>query len=88
MVGLLFVGLSLFFNFSWLTVSERIGGSISGLFVKLEQRKRERADRRIGEAAQEEMQEHITAHKEQLPPADRELKIEPPLRGFPARKSS
>lgn len=83
MVVLLFTGLSLFFNFSWLTVSERIGGAISSLFVKLEQRKRERADRRIGEAAQEEMQEHISAHKEQLPPADRELKIEPPIKAFP-----
>ncbi|XVN73769.1 DNA translocase FtsK [Oligella sp. MSHR50489EDL] len=83
MAAMFFFGFSLFFNFSWLNLSERLGSVISGLFIKLDRLRSERIDRRIGEAAQEEMDEQITAHKEQLPPADRPLKIEPPIKAFP-----
>ena len=88
MAVMLFVGLSLFFNFSWLNISERIGGAIAGLFVSFDKFKSERADRRIGEAAQEEMNEQITAHKEQLPPSDRPLKIEPAIKAFPVSEKA
>lgn len=83
MAAMLVFGFSLFFNFSWLTISERLGSAISGLFVKFDKFRAERIDRRIGEAKQEEMHEQITAQKEQLPPADRPLKIEPAIKAFP-----
>lgn len=83
MAAMLVFGFSLFFNFSWLNISERLGSAIFGLFVKFDKLRAERIDRRIGEAAQEEMDEQITAHKEQLPPADRPLKIEPAIKAFP-----
>ena len=45
------IGLSLFLDFSWLAVAERVGGFIEG-FSRRAQRKREEAeDRAIGEAA-------------------------------------
>ncbi len=83
MVAMFFFGFSWFFNFSWLNLAERLGSTIAGLFTKFDRLRAERIDRRIGEAAQEEMDEQITAHKEQLPPADRPLKIEPPIKAFP-----
>ena len=83
MAAMFFFGFSWFFNFSWLNLAERLGSTIAGLFTKFDRLRAERIDRRIGEAAQEEMDEQITAHKEQLPPADRPLKIEPPIKAFP-----
>ncbi|SUA68431.1 DNA translocase FtsK [Oligella urethralis] len=83
MAAMFFFGFSWFFNFSWLNLAERLGSTIAGLLTKFDRLRAERIDRRIGEAAQEEMDEQITAHKEQLPPADRPLKIEPPIKAFP-----
>ncbi|SUA58309.1 DNA translocase FtsK [Oligella ureolytica] len=88
MVAMLFWGFSLFFNFSWLHITERIGGAIAGIFTKLDRLRAERVDRRIGETAQEEMAEQITAHKEQLPPSDRSLKIEPAIKAFPVSEKA
>ncbi|MDO5667461.1 MAG: DNA translocase FtsK 4TM domain-containing protein [Alcaligenaceae bacterium] len=88
MAAMLLFGFSMFFNFSWLTISERIGGAIAGLFVRFDKLRAERIDRRIGEAAQEEMNEQITAQKEQLPPADRPLKIEPAIKAFPVSEKA
>lgn len=83
MAAMLFFGFSMFFNFSWLAISERIGDIISNLFTRFGVYRSERADRRIGEAAQEERDEQVTAQKEQLPPSDRPLKIEPAIKAFP-----
>ncbi|HZJ96555.1 MAG: DNA translocase FtsK [Alcaligenaceae bacterium] len=88
MAGMVFLGFSLFFNFSWLTITERIGSAIAGVFVSFDKFRSERADRRIGETAQEEMAEQITAHKEQLPPSDRPLKIEPAIKAFPVSEKA
>ena len=88
MAAMLIMGFSMFFNFSWLTISERIGSGISHLFMRFDKLKSERIDRRIGEAAQEEMDEQITAHKEQLPPSDRPLKIEPAIKAFPVSEKA
>lgn len=88
MAAMLFWGFSLFFNFSWLHITERIGGAIAGIFTKLDRLRAERVDRRIGETAQEEMAEQITAHKEQLPPSDRSLKIEPAIKAFPVSEKA
>ena len=88
MAAMLFWGFSLFFNFSWLHITERIGGAIAGIFTKLDRLRAERVDRRIGETAQEEMAEQITAHKEQLPPSDRSLKIEPAIKALPVSEKA
>ena len=88
MFGMLVFGFSMFFNFSWLSLSERLGSAITGLFTKVDRLRAERLDRRIGEAAQEEMDEQITAHKEQLPPSDRPLKIEPAIKAFPVSEKA
>lgn len=88
MAAMVFLGFSLFFSFSWLNITERIGGAIAGVFVKFDRLRAERADRRIGETAQEEMDEQITAHKEQLPPSDRPLKIEPAIKAFPVSEKA
>jgi len=45
------VGLSLFLDFSWLSVAERLGGFIEGFSRRAEQRREEAEDRAIGEAA-------------------------------------
>lgn len=88
MAAMVFFGFSMFFNFSWLNITERIGSAISGIFVSFERFKSERADRRIGESVQEEMEEQITAHKEQLPPSSRPLKIEPAIKAFPVSEKA
>ncbi len=88
MAAMVFFGFSLFFNFSWLNITERIGSAISNIFVSVDRFRAERADRRIGESAQEEMEEHLLAHKEQLPPSDRPLKIEPAIKAFPVSEKA
>ncbi len=88
MAAMVFFGFSMFFNFSWLNITERIGSAISGIFVSFDRFRSERADRRIGESVQEEMEEQLIAHKEQLPPSDRPLKIEPAIKAFPVSEKA
>src|SRR5512134_331713 len=45
------IGLSLFLDFSWLAVAERLGGFIEGIARRAERRREEAEDRAIGEAA-------------------------------------
>ncbi len=45
------IGLSLFLDFSWLTVAERLGWFIEGFSRRAERRREEAEDRAIGEAA-------------------------------------
>ena len=50
-LALIAIGLSLFLDFSWLAVAERLGRFIEGLSRRAERRREEEEDRAIGEAA-------------------------------------
>ncbi|CAM5198517.1 DNA translocase FtsK 4TM domain-containing protein [Oligella ureolytica] len=89
MAGMVFLGFSLFFNFSWLTITEQIGSAIAGVFVSFDKFQWQNLKSRIGETAQEEMAEQITAHKEQLPPSKSCLKIsEPAIKELPVSEKA
>src|SRR5512147_447918 len=83
------VGLSLFLDFSWLSVAERVGTFIEGFSRRAEQRREEAEDRAIGEAAtkvreaalaeeRERIEEAPPVHIERLPahvkPSERKQK--------------
>ena len=60
------VGLSLFFSFSWLMVSERVGGVFERLILRSRSAYTARADRKVGEVAKAERTEQVVARQEQL----------------------
>jgi S-DNA-T family DNA segregation ATPase FtsK/SpoIIIE len=65
------VGLSLFLDFSWLSVAERLGGFIEGFSRRAEQRREEAEDRAIGEAASKDREAALAEERgriEEAPP--------------------
>ncbi len=65
------VGLSLFLDFSWLTVAERLGGFIEGFSRRAERRREEAEDRAIGEAASKDREAALAEERgriEEAPP--------------------
>jgi DNA segregation ATPase FtsK/SpoIIIE, S-DNA-T family len=55
------IGASLFFDFSWITVAERIGAIVESWVQRLRDRREQREDRAIGELAQQERSQHLEA---------------------------
>ncbi|WP_084493481.1 DNA translocase FtsK [Brackiella oedipodis] len=84
MVVLFFLGLSWFLGFSWLRLADNIGGFIEQFFASIFGFFSSRQDRRIGAAAKEERQEHISSLKNELPDHQTQpLQIKPAITAFP-----
>ena len=60
------IGLSLFLDFSWLAVAERLGRFLSGFSRRAEQRREEEEDRAIGEAASKVREAALVEERERI----------------------
>jgi S-DNA-T family DNA segregation ATPase FtsK/SpoIIIE len=60
------IGLSLFLDFSWLAVAERLGTFIEGFSRRAEQRREEAEDRAIGEAATKLREAALAEERERI----------------------
>jgi DNA segregation ATPase FtsK/SpoIIIE, S-DNA-T family len=60
------IGLSLFLDFSWLTVAERLGGFLEGFSRRAEKRREEAEDRAIGEAATRVREAALAEERERI----------------------
>jgi S-DNA-T family DNA segregation ATPase FtsK/SpoIIIE len=60
------IGLSLFLDFSWIAVSERIGGFIESFSRRAERRREEAEDRAIGEAASKVREAAVASERERI----------------------
>ena len=60
------LGASLFFDFSWLTLAERVGAFFERLVTRLREKREEREDRAIGEAAVVERSQLFAAERERI----------------------
>lgn len=76
------VGASLFFGFSWLHLSERVGLVIEKLVRRLFELKAAREDRRVGEVKKAERDEIVVAKQEQLV-HEQPVRIEPAITSVP-----
>jgi S-DNA-T family DNA segregation ATPase FtsK/SpoIIIE len=65
-LALIAIGLSLFLDFSWLTVAERLGRFIEGLSRRAERRREEEEDRAIGEAASKVREAALVEERERI----------------------
>ena len=75
---LVVVGLSLFFAFSWLNVAERIGGWVEQGIRSMIYAYTARQDRRVGEVAIAEREEHVEAKHEKMA-VHEPIRIEPAM---------
>lgn len=71
------LGLSLFFNFSWLGLAEKIGTIIQKSINFVINLREEKEDRKIGEQASEVRATLVETQKEQLPVHEDPIRIEP-----------
>ena len=76
LIGSLVIGLGLFFHFSWLAVCERIGTWLEWAVLWARNSYQARQDRRAGEVALAERQEHVEAKHEQIV-HEQPVRIEP-----------
>lgn len=76
------IGLSLFFNFSWLNVSEKIGKQVEKGVRYLLALKAAREDRRVGETKSAERKETV-ATKQELFTHEKPVRIEPSVTKVP-----
>jgi S-DNA-T family DNA segregation ATPase FtsK/SpoIIIE len=60
------IGLSLFLDFSWLAVAERLGRRIEGFARRAERRREEEEDRAIGEAASKVREAALVEERERI----------------------
>src|SRR5690606_28733936 len=79
------VGLSLFFGFSWLAISEKIGRRLESLMQRGQQGYDAWQDRRAGALAQAERTEHVVVKQEKLT-HEQPLRIEPAIVEVPKSK--
>ncbi|HEU0201256.1 MAG TPA: DNA translocase FtsK 4TM domain-containing protein, partial [Burkholderiaceae bacterium] len=86
LIVLVAIGASLFFDFSWLGVAERVGAWLEGLVARIRERREAREDRAIGEAAaqvREQKLEKAIERREEGPPVHIER---PPTRVPPSER--
>ncbi|NYT64132.1 DNA translocase FtsK 4TM domain-containing protein [Alcaligenaceae bacterium] len=76
------VGASLFFGFSWLHLSERVGSAIEKAVARLFELKAAREDRKVGEAKKAERDVTVVAKQEQLV-HEQPVRIEPAVTSVP-----
>ncbi|MCF7766565.1 MAG: DNA translocase FtsK [Achromobacter pulmonis] len=79
---MLAIGLSLFFSFSWLTVSERVGAWLEGLVRRVRNSYAAREDRKVGEVAKAVRTEQVVAKQEKLV-HEQPVRIEPAITVVP-----
>jgi len=65
-LALIAIGLSLFLDFSWLAVAERLGRFIESLSRRAERRREEEEDRAIGEAASKVREAALVEERERI----------------------
>jgi S-DNA-T family DNA segregation ATPase FtsK/SpoIIIE len=65
-LALIAIGLSLFLDFSWLAVAERLGRFIEGISRRAERRREEEEDRAIGEAASKVREAALVEERERI----------------------
>ncbi|MGE4339983.1 MAG: DNA translocase FtsK 4TM domain-containing protein, partial [Pigmentiphaga sp.] len=85
LVVMLLVGLSLFFGFSWLAVSEWVGRQLEHLYVRCRQALDAWRDRRAGQRAQAEREQHLVVQQERFA-HEVPVRIEPGLVEVPQSK--
>jgi len=71
LIVLIGIGASLFFDFSWLAVAERVGAAFEGIFTRFRAAREAKEDRAIGEAvahAREQKLEHERERIEEVGP--------------------
>ena len=66
LLAMIAIGLSLFLDFSWLTVAERLGRFLEGFSRRAEQRREEQEDRAIGEAASRVREAALEEERERI----------------------
>ena len=76
LLGLVCVGASLFLGFSWLNLSEKIGGVLEYVFLRTKDFRSARQDRRAGEVAKAVRHEQVEAKQEKIV-HDSPIRIEP-----------
>ncbi len=76
------VGASLFFGFSWLQVSERVGLWVERAFVKVMEMKAARDDRKVGQVSKARREEVVVAKQEELV-HEQPVRIEPAVTRVP-----
>ncbi|HLR13961.1 MAG TPA: DNA translocase FtsK 4TM domain-containing protein, partial [Burkholderiaceae bacterium] len=82
LLGMVAVGASLFFRFSWLTVSEKVGWFIETAARRLLEAKRARDDRRVGVTKKAERAETVGARQTDLVHSQ-PVRIEPAVTSVP-----
>ncbi len=82
LLGMVAVGASLFFRFSWLTVAERVGWFLETLVRRLIELKRARDDRRVGVTKKAERAETVVARQSDLE-HEKPVRIEPAITTVP-----
>jgi DNA segregation ATPase FtsK/SpoIIIE, S-DNA-T family len=65
-LAMIAIGLSLFLDFSWLAVAERLGRFIEGISRRAERRREEEEDRAIGEAASKVREAALVEERERI----------------------
>lgn len=87
LICLILVGASLFFNFSWLNVAEKMGSFIQRLVSGFISNRVAEEDRKIGEQAAEVRASSVEIQKEELPEHREPIRIEPsviPVKSAPS----
>lgn len=79
LLALICVGTSLFFSFSWLNISERLGGWLEVLILKIKDLRGARQDRRAGEVAKAVRHEQVEAKHEKIVQHEHTVRIEPAI---------
>ncbi|PWF25171.1 DNA translocase FtsK [Corticimicrobacter populi] len=79
---LLAIGLSLFFNFSWLMVAERVGSLVERLISRARQWYVARQDRQVGKVAKAVRTEQVVAKQEKMV-HEQPIRIEPAITEVP-----
>ena len=76
LLGLIAVGTSLFFGFSWINLAERVGTWLEILTIKIKELRGARQDRRAGEVAKAVRHEQVEAKHEKIV-HEQPVRIEP-----------
>ncbi|MCS6945846.1 MAG: DNA translocase FtsK 4TM domain-containing protein [Sutterellaceae bacterium] len=66
LIVLLAIGASLFFDFSWLAVAERLGTVVEAGIVRLRSAREEKVDRAIGEAEARQREKRVAQERERI----------------------
>ena len=86
LIVLVAVGASLFFDFSWLALAERVGALFEGIVRRMREKREAEEDRAIGEAAARVREAAIVVERERLDEAPPVHIERPPARVAPSER--